>query len=114
MFGVRCSGPVLLCSVFGSDVVFCSVFGPAGFLPPTLVNFQPHSFSWPRPEHVFVLCLCSCSDVGSVRVHVCVRLNKCCVHFPVRAERLFVFGQQCSLPILVIFNDNVSTWLNNL
>ena len=27
MFGVRCSGGVLLCSVFGSDVVLCSLFG---------------------------------------------------------------------------------------
>ena len=49
-------------------------------------------------EHVFVLCSCSCLDVGCVCGHVCVRLNRCCAHIPVRAEHLFVFGQWCSLP----------------
>ena len=52
-------------------------------------------------EHVSVLCSCPCSDVGDVGgVCVCVWETVCYVHTPVRAERLFVFGQRCSLPAL--------------
>ena len=42
---------------------------------------------------VFRYGVCSCSCV-------CVRLNKCCVHIPVRAEHMLVFGQRCLLQAL--------------
>jgi len=45
---------------------------------------------------VFLLVLVSL-DVVCFLAHACVRLNKCCVHIPVRAERVFVLGQRCSL-----------------
>jgi len=52
------------------------------------------------PEHVFMLCLRLCSDVGVVCVRVRTRAAVCFVCTPVRAERMFMFGQRCSLPAL--------------
>ena len=53
-------------------------------------------------ERMFVFCSCSCSGWVGVRVRVRVRLNGCFVRVPVRAERLFVFGERCSGAALVI------------
>jgi len=103
VFGVRCSGGVLLCSLFGSDVVFCSVFG--WLVVRCCVLFVFDLCSGSVPERVFVLCLCSCSGVGCSGVCVRVRLNTCCVRNPARAEHLFVFGERCSGAALFISNS---------
>jgi len=93
VFGVRCSGIVLFCSVFGVYVllcsvfgmVVCSVFGQAGSPLPLLWArsggcIHEHAFvfcscSSSVPERAFVfsscscsgsLCLCSCSCSGNV------------------------------------------------
>ena len=59
-------------------------------------------------ERVSVLCSRSCSDMGGVGVHVRARKNKCSVHIPVRAERLFVIGQRHPLQTLMYCtNDKV-------
>jgi len=111
VFGVY----VLFCSVFG--MVVCSVFGQAG--SPSLSSGLGQEGVFMNTCSCFVrvrvrtLSACSCFVCVRVRVHcvrVCVRVRAtfCFVRNPVRAERLFVFGQQCSLPALV--NDELKAF----
>ena len=43
-----------------------------------------------------VRCSVLCSDSEVLLCRVGVGLNICCVHFPVQAERVLVFGEHCS------------------
>ena len=61
---------------------------------------------------MFVFCSCSGWVGVRVRVRVRVRLNGCFVHVPVRAERLFVFGERCSDAALVINHSPRLIWLD--
>ena len=74
---------------------------PAALFSWPRCKFQINGLTAPRwdAERMFVFCSCSCS--GWVGVRVRVRLNGCFVHVPVRAERLFVFGERCSGAALV-------------
>ena len=118
VFGARCSGIVLLSSVFGVYVLCCSVFGMVvcsvfGHAPPPSLSsglggegvFMNTCSCFVRVR-VWTLSACSCFvrarvRVCCVRAHVRVLATFCFVRNPVRAECLFVFGQQCSLPALL-------------
>ena len=51
----------------------------------------------------FQLVFCSCSVFGEQCSKACSdALNGCCVQQAVRAEQMFMFGERCSAPILLL------------
>ena len=98
LFGVRRSA-------FGVQGVRCSAFCSALFLACCFVRCSVRkglcAWSFVRCSAFEKDLFCSCSAFGERRwQRRFLFMNGCCVQRAVRSERLFVFGQRCSVPCL--------------